>query len=376
MKREVGLCAVVGATGIVYGDIGTSPLYAFEKSVEAAGSHDVASILGLLSLIFWALILSVTIKYVVIIMRADNDGEGGVLALLALVQRQFTGAPGRGMQFLVGCALAGTALFFCDSMITPAISVLSAVEGLELMEPGFATMVIPITLGVLALLFFIQRRGTAHISKLFGPIMVLWFVCARRVRRGSRSRASRRCSRRSIRRRASRFSSTHPLQALAIIGAVFLSLTGAEALYADMGHFGKTPVRIAWFALVLPSLLLNYYGQGALFLEAGDVVRAAAVHDGADAGAAVHDHPRDGGDGDRVTGCDFRRVLGCAAGRAARSAAAASHPADVGGRAGADLRAFGERAAVRRGGRVRARVQELRCAVGRVRCGGDRHDDR
>lgn len=271
MKREVGLSAVVGATGIVYGDIGTSPLYAFEKSVQAAGSHDVASILGLLSLIFWALILSVTIKYVIIIMRADNDGEGGVLALLALVQRQFTGAPGRGMQFLVGCALAGTALFFCDSMITPAISVLSAVEGLELMQPAFADVVIPITLSVLAILFFIQRRGTAHISKLFGPIMVLWFVSLA-VSGGFAIAREPQVLLALNPEYAVAVLGTHPLQALAIIGAVFLSLTGAEALYADMGHFGKTPVRIAWFSLVLPSLLLNYYGQGALFLEAGNVV--------------------------------------------------------------------------------------------------------
>src|SRR5688572_28425721 len=175
-KEQVGLSAVVGATGIVYGDIGTSPLYAFEKSVQAAGSHDPASIIGLLSLIFWALMISVTLKYIVIVMRADNDGEGGVLALLALVQRHLTGAPGRGMQFLVGCALAGTALFFCDSMITPAISVLSAVEGLELMEPELEHVVLPITLGVLALLFMVQRRGTAHMAKLFGPVMVLWFL--------------------------------------------------------------------------------------------------------------------------------------------------------------------------------------------------------
>ena len=270
-KGPVGLAPVVGAMGIVYGDIGTSPLYAFEKSVEAAGSHDPASILGLLSLIFWALIISVTVKYIVIVMRADNDGEGGILALLALVQRHYTGAPGRGMQFLVGCALAGTALFFCDSMITPAISVLSAVEGLELMQPGLADVVLPITLGVLALLFFVQRRGTAHMAKLFGPIMVLWFVslgvsgAASIVQQPQVLVAVNPVYGLSL-------LATHPMVALVIIGAVFLAITGGEALYADMGHFGKTPVRVAWFALVLPSLLLNYYGQGALYLAAGDVV--------------------------------------------------------------------------------------------------------
>jgi KUP system potassium uptake protein len=270
-KEQVGLSAVVGATGIVYGDIGTSPLYAFEKSVQAAGSHDPASIIGLLSLIFWALMISVTLKYIVIVMRADNDGEGGVLALLALVQRHFTGAPGRGMQFLVGCALAGTALFFCDSMITPAISVLSAVEGLELMEPELEHVVLPITLGVLALLFMVQRRGTAHMAKLFGPVMVLWFLSLAVSGVIAITRAPQVLAAiNPIHGLA--ILATHPMVALAIVGAVFLALTGAEALYADMGHFGKTPVRIAWFVIVLPSLLLNYFGQGALFLVAGDVV--------------------------------------------------------------------------------------------------------
>jgi KUP system potassium uptake protein len=270
-SEKVGLSAVVGATGIVYGDIGTSPLYAFEKSVDAAGSHDPASILGLLSLIFWALIISVTIKYIVIVMRADNDGEGGVLALLALVQRHYTGAPGRLMQFLVGCALAGTALFFCDSMITPAISVLSAVEGLRLMEPGLADMVLPITLSVLAVLFFVQRRGTAHMAKLFGPIMVLWFLSL--AVSGVASILHQPQVLIAVNPMYGlTLLGTHPMVALAIVGATFLAITGAEALYADMGHFGKTPVRIAWFALVLPSLLLNYYGQGALYLEAGTVV--------------------------------------------------------------------------------------------------------
>lgn len=270
-KEQVGPASVIGATGIVYGDIGTSPLYAFEKSVQAAGSHDPASILGLLSLIFWALLISVTLKYIVIVMRADNDGEGGVLALLALVQRQFAGVPGRGMQFLVGCALAGTALFFCDSMITPAISVLSAVEGLELMQPTLDQVVVPVTLGVLAVLFFIQRRGTARISKLFGPIMVLWFLSLAVSGVIAILRAPQVLAAVNPVYGISVLA-THPLMALAIVGAIFLALTGAEALYADMGHFGKTPVRIAWFALVLPSLLLNYYGQGALFLAAGDVV--------------------------------------------------------------------------------------------------------
>jgi KUP system potassium uptake protein len=270
-KEQVGPAAVIGATGIVYGDIGTSPLYAFETTMRATGTHDAATILGVLSLIFWALMISVTLKYVVVIMRADNDGEGGVLALLALVQRHLAGPPGRTMQFLVGCALAGTALFFCDSMITPAISLLSAVEGLEVMQPGLERLVLPITVGVLGALFFVQRRGTAHVAKLFGPIMVLWFVSIAISGVVSIARAPQVIAAVSP-VHALEVLSTHPLVALAIVGAAFLAVTGGEALYADMGHFGKAPVRIAWFVLVLPSLLLNYYGQGALYLAAGTVV--------------------------------------------------------------------------------------------------------
>jgi KUP system potassium uptake protein len=269
--KKPGLAAAVGATGIVYGDIGTSPLYAFEKSIAAAGSHDAASVLGLLSLIFWALIISVTLKYIVVVMRADNEGEGGVLALLALAQRRIMG-PGRGSQILIGCALAGTALFFCDGMITPAISVLSAVEGLELIKPDLANAVVPVTLGVLAVLFLVQRRGTAQVAKLFGPIMVVWFLSLAVSGVMSIMRAPQVLAAVDPRNGITLLA-THPGVALAIIGAVFLALTGGEALYADMGHFGKTPVRIAWFTLVLPSLLLNYYGQGALYLTQGPVPR-------------------------------------------------------------------------------------------------------
>lgn len=263
-KGPVGVSAVVAATGIVYGDIGTSPLYAFEKSVDAVGSYDTASVLGLLSLVFWALMISVTLKYIVIMMRADNDGEGGILALLALALRRLPGG-GRWAHFLIGAALAGTALFFCDSMITPAISVLSAIEGLELVEPDLEHAVIPTTLAVLAVLFIVQRRGTGHVAKLFGPVMILWFLALAASGVMSILRAPEVLVAVNPLYGLSLLG-THPLVALAIIGAVFLTLTGGEALYADMGHFGKAPVRIAWFALVLPSLLLNYYGQGALLL--------------------------------------------------------------------------------------------------------------
>ena len=269
-SRRVSVAGVVGATGIVYGDIGTSPLYALEESLKAAGTPDTAAVLGVLSLIFWSLAVSVTVKYVVIMMRADNEGEGGILALLALAQRRLSDL-GLGPRVLVGCALAGTALFFCDALITPAISVLSAVEGLEVVKPGLEHAVIPVTLIVLAVLFLIQRRGVAQIGKLFGPIMVLWFLALGAsglswILREPQVLAALNPV------YGIELLADRPMVALAIIGAVFLALTGGEALYADMGHFGKTPVRIAWFALVWPALLLNYYGQGALHLAAGGTV--------------------------------------------------------------------------------------------------------
>src|ERR1700755_2617027 len=173
--RRWRLPAVTAAIGIVYGDIGTSPLYALETALNVTGGFDRLAVLGVLSLIFWSLMLSVTFKYVTIMMRADNQGEGGILALFALAQR----APEAGrpwFKVLLGLALAGTAFFFCDALITPAISVLSAVEGLEMLDPDFEKAVIPVTLAVLALLFFIQKRGTARVGRLFGPVMIFWFL--------------------------------------------------------------------------------------------------------------------------------------------------------------------------------------------------------
>ena len=261
------MSAVVGALGIVYGDIGTSPLYALDTTLTVAGRFDSESVLGALSLILWALTLSVTIKYVTVIMRADNDGEGGILAMFALAQRQSI-AGTLWARVAVWLALAGTAFFFCDSLITPAISVLSAVEGMQVLDPAFKSTVIPITVGVIVALFLYQRRGTARVGSLFGPIMVVWFVVL-----GVTGVAA-------IRRDPVVLAAINPIYgiellahrpgvAFAIIGAVFLAITGGEALYADMGHFGKEPVRIAWFALVFPALILNYFGQGALLLAQG-----------------------------------------------------------------------------------------------------------
>src|ERR1700683_5512072 len=238
-QRPLTVSSIVGAIGIVYGDIGTSPLYTMQNAGDAAGTFNKAAVLGVLSLIFWSLAISVTLKYLTIIMRADNDGEGGILALFALAQRRLiTGST--WAKVAVGLALAGTAFFFCDALITPAISVLSAVEGLELLNPDFKKYVIPMTLAVLAVLFAYQRRGTARVGSLFGPVMVVWFLVIAVI------------GVLPILRHPQVLAALNPLAglsllahrpevALAIIGAVFLALTGAEALYADMGHFGGLP---------------------------------------------------------------------------------------------------------------------------------------
>ena len=258
--------ATLGALGIVYGDIGTSPLYALkEATAVAGGATDPATVLGVLSLIFWSLLIVVTLKYVVLILRADNAGEGGTLSLLALIQQK-VGATGIWASRLIALAALGTALFYCEALITPAISVLSAVEGLELLDPGFRGAVLPITLGIIIALFALQRRGTARVGRMFGPIMVLWFgvlgvLGGMQIVRAPEVLLALNPA------HAITFLAGHPSVALAILGAVFLVLTGAEALYADMGHFGKRPVQVAWFALVWPGLLLNYFGQGAILLH-------------------------------------------------------------------------------------------------------------
>ena len=261
------LAAIISATGIVYGDIGTSPLYALESTLTEAGRFDRLAVLGSLSLILWALTLSVTIKYVSVIMRADNEGEGGILAMFALAQRQCV-AGSLWSRMVVWLALAGTAFFFCDSLITPAVTVLSAVEGLRVMDPGLQHAIIPITVGIIVGLFAYQRRGTARVGALFGPVMIVWFLVLALT--GAEA----------IRADPGVLYAIDPLYgvellvqrpeaSLGIIGGVFLAITGGEALYADMGHFGKEPVRIAWFMLVWPALLINYFGQGALQLAHG-----------------------------------------------------------------------------------------------------------
>ena len=259
----------LGAIGVVYGDIGTSVLYAF-KEVFASGHVPIteANVLGVLSLFFWALTVVVSVKYVVLIMRADNSGEGGLMALLALASLSTKSKP-RVHGILITLGVFGVALFFGDGVITPAISVLSAVEGLEIITPGAKPYVVPISLVVLAMLFLVQRRGTGDIGKFFGPITVVWFLAI-----GFLGLVQIVLSPGVLRALSPLYGMvfvTHnPGLAFITLGAVFLCLTGAEALYADMGHFGKTPIRIAWFGLVMPSLVLNYFGQGAMVLADPD----------------------------------------------------------------------------------------------------------
>ncbi len=269
-QRYAGL--MLATLGVVYGDIGTSPLYAFRECFHEAHelAPDRANILGILSLIFWALMIVLSVKYLAIVMRADNEGEGGILALLALLRRKAKVAAAR-RPLLVILGLFGAALLYGDGMITPAISVLSAVEGLSVATPVFDPYVVPITVVILILLFAFQYKGTARIGLIFGPVTLVWFLYlgvlgfATILRQPATLLAL-------DPRLGLGFLWNHGAGALLPIGAVFLAVTGAEALYADMGHFGKSAIRRTWFAVVLPCLLLNYFGQGALLLDHPEAV--------------------------------------------------------------------------------------------------------
>ncbi|WP_445228558.1 potassium transporter Kup [Comamonas sp. MYb396] len=262
----------LGAIGVVYGDIGTSVLYSL-KEVFGSGhvpfTHD--NVYGVLSILFWTLTLIVSLKYVVLVLRADNNGEGGLIAMLALASQAVKDKPRlRSVLMLVG--IFGTCLFYGDGVITPAISVLSAVEGLEVVSPGFKSWVIPLTLVVLLLLFWVQKRGTAGIGKFFGPIMVVWFICIAALGVWNIVDHPQVLWALSP-HHALGFIGRHPGISFIILGAVVLCVTGAEALYADMGHFGRKPIRLAWFSVAMPSLVLNYFGQGALVLENAEAVK-------------------------------------------------------------------------------------------------------
>lgn len=257
---------VISATGVVFGDIGTSPLYAIKECFS--GPHglkiDEEHVFGILSLIFWSIILVVTIKYVTLLMRADNHGEGGSLALFALVRGAVQSKRKAAIAAMLG--VFGAALFYGDSMITPAISVLSAVEGLSVVEPGLSPLVVPITVAILVGLFLIQYRGTAQVGRLFGPIMCAWFGTLAILGIVAISREPHVLAALNP-WYAFHFFTLDPLVAFLALGSVVLVLTGAEALYTDMGHFGRRSIRVGWFVLILPSLVLNYFGQGALLLS-------------------------------------------------------------------------------------------------------------
>jgi KUP system potassium uptake protein len=257
----------LGALGVVYGDIGTSPLYAFRECFKPEHHlrHTPDNILGIISLITWSLVIIISLKYLLLVMRADNRGEGGILALMSLVRVQ-TGARQRRRWFIVAIGLFGAALLYGDGMITPAISVLSAVEGLEVATPVFHPYIVPITLVVLVGLFVVQRIGTAKVGAMFGPVMMIWFGVISAIGIAQIVRAPRVLFAVSP-LYAVRFFLHNHLSGYLVLGAVFLAVTGGEALYADMGHFGARPIRIAWFVMVFPALLLNYYGQGALMLR-------------------------------------------------------------------------------------------------------------
>lgn len=264
------LALTLGSVGVVYGDIGTSPLYAFREAVRPfaeSGGVGRGEVMGLISLMLWTLTMIVTFKYVLFLLRADNDGEGGTLSLLALLMKK---APRHATGMFVA-GILGAALFIGDAMITPALSVLSAVEGLKLVTPALHNYVLPISAAIMVLIFAVQSRGTGAVSKFFGPIMVIWFLVM-----GAAGVAH-------IGDDLSILAAFNPVYAVTflwnggplgfvVLGAVFLTVTGAEALYADLGHFGRSPIQAAWFALVFPALALNYLGQGAMVLSDPDAI--------------------------------------------------------------------------------------------------------
>jgi len=259
------LVLAAGALGVVFGDIGTSPLYALQATFTEAVTPDRAGVYGVISLVFWAITLIVSVKYVTFIMRADNEGEGGIMALIARVQTIRLGSRWAKMT-LIALGIFGASLFYGDGMITPAISVLSAVEGLNVAAPALESFVVEITIAIITVLFLIQRFGTGAVGRLFGPVMVVWFTILAVA--GGASVAHHPGILRAVSPTyGASFLVEHGGVAFAALGSVVLTVTGAEALYADMGHFGRRPIRRAWFAIVFPALILNYMGQGALILR-------------------------------------------------------------------------------------------------------------
>jgi KUP system potassium uptake protein len=257
--------AVLTALGVVYGDIGTSTLYGLKQAIHAAGEPTPDTVMGIVSLIIWAIILVVSLKYAILVLRADNHGEGGIVALLALLDVRHA-PPGTWRASLLIVGLVGAALLYGDGVITPAISVLSAVEGLQVDAPSLAPVVVPITVAILVGLFLVQRKGTEFVGRIFGPLMLVWFVTLAVLGLLGIARAPAILGAISPHHAVEFMVKAGPGIGFAVLGAAFLVLTGAEAMYADMGHFGRRPVQLGWFAVVMPALMLNYLGQGGLLL--------------------------------------------------------------------------------------------------------------
>jgi KUP system potassium uptake protein len=272
-KKGASVALMFAAIGVVFGDIGTSPLYALKEcfSTEHGIPFSTDAVYGVISMVFWAFAIVVSLKYVLFVMRANNHGEGGILALMALALRTAPSGSKRSL-LIIMAGVFGACMFYGDAIITPAISVLSAVEGLEVISPDLASFIIPVTIFILVVLFFIQKTGTDVVGKLFGPIMVVWFATIGLM--GLYQIVQHPTIFGAINpMHAVNFMYEHALQGFIVLGAVFLVLTGAEALYADMGHFGIKPIRMGWFFIVMPCLLLNYFGQGAMFLNNPETIR-------------------------------------------------------------------------------------------------------
>ena len=268
-KRYFATLAI-SALGVVYGDIGTSPLYALKECFATHHGHRLLptheNVLGILSLIMWSLILVITVKYLLFVVRADNRGEGGILALMSLVRPKEAGRRGRRRSLLIGLGLFGSALLYGDGMIVPAITVLSAMEGIGVVTPALERFIVPLTVVALVAMFSLQKKGTARVGMLFGPLMMVWFTTLATLGIYNIVRAPQVLYAANP-LWAIRFLSSHSVAGYLVLGAVFLVVTGGESLYADMGHFGKKPIRFMWFAAVFPALLLNYFGQGALLMR-------------------------------------------------------------------------------------------------------------
>jgi KUP system potassium uptake protein len=314
---------MLGSIGVVYGDIGTSPLYALREAVVAAsgGAAEATpqAVLGVLSLILWALIVVVTLKYVLILLRADNNGEGGTLALMALAQRAVT----KGGAAIVLLGIISGALFYGDAVLTPALSVLSAIEGIKLVTATFEHYVVPLTLIILVALFAVQSRGTARVAAFFGPVMCVWFAviavaAVPQIMQHPEVLLALNPA------HAVFFMLHHGMIGFVTLGAVFLAVTGAEALYADLGHFGKRPIQTAWLIIVLPSLAVNYLGQGALLIADPKAIenRKPVLPDVPGLGADPDGGAGDGGNRHREPGRHHRRLFAHAYGDSARPAAA------------------------------------------------------